>query len=81
MGKVDHGFDNASALLLQAGLKPLVRKTQPYARKSRIAHSGSSHRCLSKSNIGRGLRRANCAIHFSKDYEIPLIFCLSIGHT
>jgi bifunctional non-homologous end joining protein LigD len=37
-GKVDHGFDNASAKDLQTRLKPLIRKTQPYARK--IAHRG-----------------------------------------
>jgi bifunctional non-homologous end joining protein LigD len=37
-GKVDHGFDSASAKDLQTRLKPLVRKTQPYAK--RIAHRG-----------------------------------------
>jgi bifunctional non-homologous end joining protein LigD len=37
-GKIDHGFDKASANDLQARLKPLIRKTQPYARK--IAHQG-----------------------------------------
>jgi len=37
-GKVDHGFDTASAKELQARLKPLIRKTQPYAKK--IAHRG-----------------------------------------
>jgi bifunctional non-homologous end joining protein LigD len=37
-GKVDHGFDNASAKDLQARLKPLIRKTQPYSKK--IAHRG-----------------------------------------
>jgi bifunctional non-homologous end joining protein LigD len=37
-GKVDHGFDKASAKNLQARLKPLIRKTQPYAKK--IAHRG-----------------------------------------
>ncbi len=37
-GKVDHGFDNTSAKELQARLKPLIRKTQPYAKK--IAHRG-----------------------------------------
>jgi bifunctional non-homologous end joining protein LigD len=37
-GKVDHGFDAASANDLQARLKPLIRKTQPYAKK--IAHRG-----------------------------------------
>jgi bifunctional non-homologous end joining protein LigD len=37
-GKVDHGFDKASVEDLQARLKPLIRKTQPYARK--IAHRG-----------------------------------------
>jgi bifunctional non-homologous end joining protein LigD len=33
-GKVDHGFDK----VLQARLKPLIRTTQPYAKK--IAHRG-----------------------------------------
>ncbi|MCK1575075.1 non-homologous end-joining DNA ligase [Bradyrhizobium sp. 174] len=37
-GKVDHGFDKASAADLQKRLKPLIRKTQPYAE--RIAHKG-----------------------------------------
>jgi len=37
-GKVDRGFDNASAKDLQARLKPLIRKTQPYSKK--IAHRG-----------------------------------------
>jgi bifunctional non-homologous end joining protein LigD len=37
-GKVDHGFDLASAKELQARLKPLIRKTQPYTK--RIAHKG-----------------------------------------
>ena len=32
-GKVDHGFDRASAKDLQARLKPLIRETQPYAKK------------------------------------------------
>nr|WP_249802814.1 non-homologous end-joining DNA ligase [Bradyrhizobium sp. 44] len=37
-GKVDHGFDKSSAAELQKRLKPLIRKTQPYAK--RIAHKG-----------------------------------------
>jgi bifunctional non-homologous end joining protein LigD len=37
-GKVDHGFDKSSTAELQARLKPLIRKTQPYAKK--IAHHG-----------------------------------------
>jgi bifunctional non-homologous end joining protein LigD len=37
-GKVDHGFDSATARDLQARLTPLIRKTPPYARK--IAHRG-----------------------------------------
>jgi bifunctional non-homologous end joining protein LigD len=37
-GKVDHGFDTASASDLQRRLRPLIRPTQPYARK--IAHRG-----------------------------------------
>jgi bifunctional non-homologous end joining protein LigD len=37
-GKVDHGFDKTSAADLQARLRPLIRKTKPYAKK--IAHRG-----------------------------------------
>jgi bifunctional non-homologous end joining protein LigD len=37
-GKVDHGFDKSSMAELHARLKPLIRKTQPYAKK--IAHRG-----------------------------------------
>jgi bifunctional non-homologous end joining protein LigD len=37
-GKVDHGFDEASVKSLQARLKPLIRKTQPYSK--RVAHRG-----------------------------------------
>ncbi|MCK1441548.1 non-homologous end-joining DNA ligase [Bradyrhizobium sp. 48] len=37
-GKVDHGFDKTSAAELHKKLQPLVRKTQPYAK--RIAHRG-----------------------------------------
>ncbi|MHC2337160.1 non-homologous end-joining DNA ligase [Bradyrhizobium sp. USDA 4454] len=37
-GKVDHGFDKASAADLRKRLTPLIRKTQPYAK--RIRHKG-----------------------------------------
>jgi bifunctional non-homologous end joining protein LigD len=37
-GKVDHGFDKVSAADLRKRLEPLVRKSQPYAK--RIAHKG-----------------------------------------
>ena len=37
-GKIDHAFDTASAKDLRARLKPLIRETQPYAKK--IAHRG-----------------------------------------
>jgi bifunctional non-homologous end joining protein LigD len=37
-GKIDHGFDKTSAADLQKRLKPLIRKTQPYAK--RIAQKG-----------------------------------------
>ncbi|MGY3607700.1 MULTISPECIES: non-homologous end-joining DNA ligase [unclassified Bradyrhizobium] len=37
-GKVDHGFDKASAADLQKRLRPLIRKSQPYTK--RIAHKG-----------------------------------------
>jgi bifunctional non-homologous end joining protein LigD len=37
-GKVDHGFDEENTKDLRARLTPLIRKTQPYAK--RIAHRG-----------------------------------------
>jgi bifunctional non-homologous end joining protein LigD len=37
-GKVDHGFDKTTATELRRKLTPLIRKTQPYAKK--IAHKG-----------------------------------------
>jgi bifunctional non-homologous end joining protein LigD len=37
-GKVDHGFDKVSTADLQKRLKPLIRRTQPYAK--RIGHKG-----------------------------------------
>lgn len=37
-GKVDHGFDKSSETELRKRLKPLIRKTQPYAK--RVAHKG-----------------------------------------
>ncbi|MGY3529279.1 non-homologous end-joining DNA ligase [Bradyrhizobium sp. USDA 4452] len=37
-GKVDHGFDKASAADLRKRLTPLIRKTQPYTK--RIRHKG-----------------------------------------
>jgi bifunctional non-homologous end joining protein LigD len=37
-GKVDHGFDKATASGLRKRLTPMIRKTQPYTK--RIAHKG-----------------------------------------
>ena len=37
-GKVDHGFTPQAEKELRAKLKPLIRKTQPYAKK--VAHRG-----------------------------------------
>jgi bifunctional non-homologous end joining protein LigD len=37
-GKVDHGFGPEAAKDLQLRMKPLIRETQPYAKK--IAHQG-----------------------------------------
>jgi bifunctional non-homologous end joining protein LigD len=37
-GKVDHGFDKKSEVELRDRLSPLIRKSQPYAK--RIAHKG-----------------------------------------
>jgi bifunctional non-homologous end joining protein LigD len=64
-GKVDHGFDSATARDLQARLKPLIRNTQPYAKK--IAHRGIwVEPCWRKSNTGRNRLKARSVIHSSR---------------
>jgi bifunctional non-homologous end joining protein LigD len=65
-GKVDHGFDKSSTAELQDRLKPLIRKTQPYAKK--IAHRGIwvEPSLLAESNTARSPPRERCGIHFSK---------------
>jgi bifunctional non-homologous end joining protein LigD len=51
-GKVDHGFDQASAKYPHQRLTPLIRKTQPYTK--RIARKGIwlSRNCWPKSSTG-----------------------------
>jgi bifunctional non-homologous end joining protein LigD len=65
-GKVDNGFDISSTAELQARLKRLIRKTQPYAKK--IAHRGIwvEPHCWRKSNIARSQPRARCGIRSSR---------------
>jgi bifunctional non-homologous end joining protein LigD len=67
-GKVDHGFDTASARDLLARLTPLVRKTQPYAK--RIAHRGIwvEPSVLAEIEYRRSPRRAKCGIRFSRAF-------------
>jgi bifunctional non-homologous end joining protein LigD len=52
-GKVDHGFDKASAADLQKRLKPLIRKTQPYAKRSLTGASGWSRSSWQKSSTAQ----------------------------
>jgi bifunctional non-homologous end joining protein LigD len=65
-GKVDYGFDETSTTKLQAMLKPLIRKEQPYAKK--IAHRGIwvEASLLAEIEYGQSLARASSAIHSSK---------------
>jgi bifunctional non-homologous end joining protein LigD len=60
-GKVDHGFDSAAAKEIQARLKPLIRKTQPYAKRIAIKASGSSRRYWLRSNTERNQPKGRCA--------------------
>ena len=57
-GKVDHGFDDASAKDLQARLRPLIRKTQPYARMVRTAET-----CVEPSLLAEIEYRAKPSIY------------------
>lgn len=55
VGKADHGFDPAAVKGLRARLKPLIRKTQPYAKK--IAHKSvwAQPKLLAEpGQVGRG---------------------------
>jgi bifunctional non-homologous end joining protein LigD len=65
-GKVDHGFDKSSTAELQARLKSLIGKTQPYAKK--IAHRGVwvEPLLLAAINTGRSRPRARCGIRSSR---------------
>jgi bifunctional non-homologous end joining protein LigD len=65
-GKVDHGFDKESAKLLRARLTPLIRKTQPYAK--RIAHRGIWVEPELLAEIeSRAKSAGKCDIRFLKD--------------
>jgi bifunctional non-homologous end joining protein LigD len=64
-GKIEHGFDKLSAKDLQARLKPLIRKTQPYTKK--IAHQGIwVEPSFQRSNTGPNPPRARYATPSSK---------------
>ena len=66
-GKVDLGFDKASAADLRKLLTPLIRKTQPSTK--RFAHKGiwAEAELLSpKSSIGRSRLKARCGTPSSK---------------
>jgi bifunctional non-homologous end joining protein LigD len=56
-GKVDHGFDNASAADLRKRLTPLIRHTRSALHTRR---SGSSRRCWRRSSTGPNPPRARC---------------------
>ena len=60
-GKIDHGFDMASAKEMQTRLKPLICKRQPYAKK--IAHRGVWGRAitLGRNRIPRQVGRGQSA--------------------
>jgi bifunctional non-homologous end joining protein LigD len=66
-GKVDHGFDKDSAKELQARLKPLIRKTQPYAK--RITHRGIwvAPELLAEIEYRAKSLLERCAIRSSRD--------------
>jgi hypothetical protein len=66
-GKVDPGFDTASAKDLQArGSSRSSGKRSPMPRKSRTVPSGSNRRCWRRSNTGRSQPRARCVILSSR---------------
>jgi ATP-dependent DNA ligase len=56
-GKVDHGFDTASAADSRKRLTPLIRKTQLTRSGLRIAASGLSQSFWLKSNTAPSRRR------------------------
>ena len=68
-GKVDHGFDTASAKDLQARLKPLIRKTQPYSKK--ITHRGIwvEPSLLAEIEYRRSRQKEKSDIRSSREFE------------
>jgi len=66
-GKVDHGFDKASAADLRKRLEPLVRKTRPSPGGSRTRASGSSPSSWPRSSTAQSRRRERSGTRSSKD--------------
>jgi hypothetical protein len=60
-GKVDHGFDRTSTAELQARLKPLIRKTQPYAKKGRASRRLGRTVAQGRDRIPRQIGRGKIA--------------------
>jgi bifunctional non-homologous end joining protein LigD len=61
-GKVDHGFDKTSTAELQARLKPLIRKTQPYAKKSALRGVWVEPSLLAEIEYRAKSAEGNCGI-------------------
>ena len=57
-GKVDHGFDKKSSAELRKRLTPLIRKTQPYAKRNRaqghLGGAGAERRDRVPRQVSRG---------------------------
>jgi bifunctional non-homologous end joining protein LigD len=67
-GKVDHGFDTATAKDCRPVSNRWSGKRNPTPGGLRTAASGSSRRCWRKSNTGRSPPREKCDIRFSREY-------------
>jgi bifunctional non-homologous end joining protein LigD len=65
-GKVDRGFDKASAADLRKRLTPLIRKPNRTPNALRTRASGWSRSCSPRSSIGRSRLKAKCGTPSSK---------------
>jgi ATP-dependent DNA ligase len=65
-GKVEHGFESPAAKELQRRLKPLARKTQPFAKRISNPESGSSRSWRPRSSTVPNRPTGTCRIHSSK---------------
>jgi ATP-dependent DNA ligase len=75
-GKVDYSFDSASAKDLQTRLKPLIRKTRPYAKKDSTSRHLGRTVAAGGSSTRRSLRRGKVVLSYALEERMAYLLNL-----